>query len=193
MSGEHPGQHQEVGLTRLTNNWAGVEPGRRKGLLPPIKHKLHTAVESFPVIPPISSLTDTSEPAVNNVGRPRITESEIASRLERTIRTRNSHLRKVYLVSLSQLLLVLLIVVVFTEVDAVRGFNNRHPWFGVLLTGKTCGSYFSTNWFICFSPDVDIPLLLDNDSYLFPISEAANLLQRLHPADIHPLRGVVIW
>ena len=139
MSGEH--QDQEVVLTRLTNNWAGVEPGKRKGLLPPLKHKLHTAVENFPVIPPISSETETSDP-VTTVGRSRVQETEVASRLQRNAKTRNSHLRKVYLVSLTQLLLVLLIVVVFTEVDAVREFNNRHPWFGVLLTGESPWSIF---------------------------------------------------
>ena len=190
MSGDH--QDQEVVLTRLTNNWAGVEPGKRQGLLPPIKHKLHTAVQNFPVIPPISSETETSDPGTT-VGRSRVQEVDIASRLQRNIRTRNSHLRKVYLVSLTQLLLVLLIVVVFTEVDAVRDFNNRHPWFGVVLTGKPSVQYFSNNWLLCFSPDVDIPLFLDNDSYLFPISQAANLLQRIHPANIHSVRGVVIW
>ena len=136
MSGEH--QDQEVVLTRLTNNGAGVEPGKRKGLLPPLKHKLHTAVENFPVIPPISSEAETSDPVTNTVRRSRVQETEVARRLERLhVKTRNSHLRKVYLVSLTQLLVVLLVVVVFTEVDTVREFNNRHPWFGVLLTGKT--------------------------------------------------------
>ena len=134
--GQEEEQNQDVVLTRLTNNWAGVEPGKRKGLLPPIKHKLHTAVENFPVIPPISSVTETSDP-VTTVGRSRVPDTEGSSRQQRNIRTRNSHLRKVYLVSLTQLLTVLLIVVVFTEVDTVREFNNRHPWFGVLLTGKS--------------------------------------------------------
>ena len=137
MTGDQEGdQNQDLVLTRLTNNWAGVEPGKRQGLLPPIKHKLNTAVQNFPVVPPISSLTETSDP-VTTVGRSRVPETEVASRHQRNIRTRNSHLRKVYVASLTQLLTVLLIVVVFTEVDAVREFNNQHPWFGVLLTGKT--------------------------------------------------------
>ena len=136
MSGEAEDQNQDVILTRLTNNWAGVEPGKRRGLLPPIKHKLNTAVQNFPVVPPISSVTETSDP-VTTVGRSRVPETEATSRQQRNMKTRNGHLRKVYLVSLTQLLTVLLIVVVFTEVDTVREFNNQHPWFGVLLTGKT--------------------------------------------------------
>ena len=130
-------QDQDVVLTRLTNNWAGVEPGKRRGLLPPIKHKLHTAVENFPVIPPISSVADTSDPA-NTDGRSRVRE-DFARRLQRNIRHRNSHLRKIYFASLTQLLIVLLIVVVFTGVATIRDFNNRHPWFGVLLTGRPRG------------------------------------------------------
>ena len=121
----------------LTNNWAGEVPVARKGLLPPIRHKLHNAVEKFPVIPPISSKTEqtTTEERGDN---------QLAGdyRAQRNTRTRNNHLRKVYLVSLVQLLGVLLIVVVFTEVEIIREYNNQHSWVGVLLIGKRILSFY---------------------------------------------------
>ena len=166
----------------LTNNWAGDLPVTRKGLLPPIRHKLNNAVEKLPVIPPISSKTEHTTTEV----RGRNQESE--HRAQRNTRSRNNHLRKVYLVSLVQLLAVLLIVVVFTEVEIVREYNNQHSWVGVLLIGKRLTT-LSLIIIPSLSPPPDIPLLLDTDSHLPALHQGAQSLQRHHPGLVHSLRG----
>lgn len=124
-------------LNTLTNNWAGRG---RLVVLPPLQHKLHSVVEKLPVIPPISAVKVEQSSTTTARGRDRPLEDD--NRAERNTRLRNNHLRKVYLVSLAQLLAVLLMVVVFTEVQTIRDYNNQHSWIGVLLIGNNTSQLY---------------------------------------------------
>ena len=109
-------------------------------VLPPLQHKLHSVVEKLPVIPPISAVKVEQSSTTTARGRDRPLEDD--NRAERNTRLRNNHLRKVYLVSLAQLLAVLLMVVVFTEVQTIRDYNNQHSWIGVLLIGNNTSQLY---------------------------------------------------
>ena len=63
-------------------------------------------------------------------------ESEDECETHNELKSRNRHLLKVYLVSLIQLLVVLCLVIFFTEVEQVREFQENHRWIGVLAVGE---------------------------------------------------------
>ena len=73
------------------------------GLLPPIKHRLTTAVQNFPVIPPIAAVK-TSGSRSQSRGQSHDGDGEDVSETEDTgevrqeaIKKRNKHLLKVYI------------------------------------------------------------------------------------------------
>ena len=105
------------------------------GVLPPIKHKINSAVQNFPVIPPIANKPRPSRSQSQDAAASRSGDEEPPDGGDEDTRSRNRHLFKVYLVSLAQLVAVLLMVVAFTEVSAVRTFLHSHHWVGILATG----------------------------------------------------------
>ena len=108
------------------------------GVLPPIKHKLSTAIENFPVIPPIAAKRSTSSSRETSSVRSVHSSSQnedVQQAPDSEIKSRNRHLLKVYLVSLIQLLLVLLIVASFSEVRVFLEFQRQHRWIGSFVIG----------------------------------------------------------
>ena len=104
-------------------------------MLPPIKHKINSAVQNFPVIPPIANKPRPSRSQSQDAAASRSGDEEPPDGGDEDTKSRNRHLFKVYLVSLAQLAAVLLMVVAFTEVSAVRTFLHSHHWVGILATG----------------------------------------------------------
>ena len=90
----------EIVRNTLTNNWAGASQQQtRPGLLPPIKHRLTTAVQNFPVIPPIAAVK-TSGSRSQSRGQSHDGDVEDVSEgdtgeVREAIKKRNKHLLKV--------------------------------------------------------------------------------------------------
>ena len=145
------------------------------GVLPPIKHKINSAVQNFPVIPPIANKPRPSRSQSQDAAASRSGDEEPPDGGDEDTRSRNRHLFKVYLVSLAQLVAVLLMVVAFTEVAAVRTFLHSHHWVGILATGIH-GMIWprleigSADHFSC-SVYVVPTLFLDHFDSMFPKSE----------------------
>ena len=126
----------DVVLNHLTNNWAGAQS--RPGLLPPIRHKITTAVENFPVIPPIAATRTSSRDSgrlTRSQSRVTAVGDDDQADLNNEIKSRNRHLLKVYIVSFAQLVVVLAIVLSFTEIEDVKEFRKTNPWIGNLSMG----------------------------------------------------------
>jgi len=115
------------------NSWAAPPP--RPGLLPPIKHRLDQTLQALPVIPPIGARG--AEERRRDEGNGSSGGNRESSGLQGRIRersrpgevgARNSHLVKLYAVSLVQLVAVLGVVVLFTEIKEVRDFTSSNSW-----------------------------------------------------------------
>ena len=87
-------------------------------------------------------------------------ESEDECETHNELKSRNRHLLKVYLVSLIQLLVVLCLVIFFTEVEQVREFQENHRWIGVLAVGEYYFCNLSLIYIEAQQPPIFKPLIL---------------------------------
>ena len=184
---------EEIVVNTLTNNWAveGEQRQVRRAVLPPIRHKISSVVDRFPVIPPIAANSEQSRSSggSSNIDHQRVEEHDSGgsrgSPRDRDTKSRNRHLLKVYLVSMCQLLIVLSLVVCFTGIKIIKDVHQQNPWIGVLSIGSTNDNFYIFNDHFSLHDDVSIHLGCHH--HLLPLDQRETKVQLHHSLTLHSL------